>query len=396
MTVDDGSQLLTSPKVGPLLQAAVAHQGGNLVEWRLEQIDAKPGRSTTATYAATVDWKFGSRQEVLGVSARTGELVASDANAEIFADGNRQVAVWLYPHDPDLPGLARVALPDGLVEVLAEAGVLSRFANPKDLRVKMISYRPRNRAVARVEAADQALYIKVLRKQVIEGVVSRHQLLRDAGLPVPEILAATADHLLVTKQLPGKSLAKELFASSSPCTAEQLVTLLDLLPKSITKLNRRPPWAEAVEHYAQLVARSVPATEADLSWSVTQIRDGLAGIAPGKEATHGDFHESQLRVAQGHIVGLLDVDTAGPGRRADDLACLVAHLAAIQGMDADQDARLRQVLSRWVPVFDERVDPVELRLRAAAVVISLATGPYRGQEKTGKPPQKRWCVVPSH
>ena len=35
---------------------------------------------------------------------------------------------------------------------------------------------------------------------------------------------------------------------------------------------------------------------------------------------------------------------------------------------------------RWVPVFDKRVDPVELRLRAAAVVISLATGPYRGQE----------------
>ncbi|MFV0429453.1 MAG: aminoglycoside phosphotransferase family protein, partial [Arachnia sp.] len=31
-------------------------------------------------------------------------------------------------------------------------------------------------------------------------------------------------------------------------------------------------------------------------------------------------------------------------------------------------------------VFDERVDAVELRLRAAAVVISLATGPFRGQE----------------
>ena len=42
--------------------------------------------------------------------------------------------------------------------------------------------------------------------------------------------------------------------------------------------------------------------------------------------------------------------------------------------------QVRELLARWVPVFDKRVDPVELRLRAAAVVISLATGPYRGQE----------------
>ncbi|MDU6280371.1 MAG: aminoglycoside phosphotransferase family protein, partial [Cutibacterium acnes] len=31
-------------------------------------------------------------------------------------------------------------------------------------------------------------------------------------------------------------------------------------------------------------------------------------------------------------------------------------------------------------VFDSRVDPIELRLRSAAVAISLATGPYRSQE----------------
>ena len=79
-------------------------------------------------------------------------------------------------------------------------------------------------------------------------------------------------------------------------------------------------------------------------------------------------------------VGVLDVDTIGPGRRADDLACLIGHLSTIQRMNAEQEAKVRDLLARWVPVFDRRVDPVELRLRAAAVVISLATGPYRGQE----------------
>ncbi|MPM81022.1 hypothetical protein SDC9_128073 [bioreactor metagenome] len=31
-------------------------------------------------------------------------------------------------------------------------------------------------------------------------------------------------------------------------------------------------------------------------------------------------------------------------------------------------------------MFDRRVDPTELRLRAAGVAISLATGPHRSQE----------------
>ena len=49
-------------------------------------------------------------------------------------------------------------------------------------------------------------------------------------------------------------------------------------------------------------------------------------------------------------------------------------------MNRTQAARVQHLLATWVPVFDTRVDPVELRLRAAAVIISLATGPYRGQE----------------
>ena len=80
------------------------------------------------------------------------------------------------------------------------------------------------------------------------------------------------------------------------------------------------------------------------------------------------------------MVGILDIDTIGPGNRADDLACLIAHLSTIQRMNRQQEATVRGLLARWVPVFDRRVDPVELRLRAAAVVISLATGPFRVQE----------------
>ena len=127
-------------------------------------------------------------------------------------------------------------------------------------------------------------------------------------------------------------------------------------------------------------AAALPAAGAQLSWLVARVTNGLAGIPPGNEPTHGDFHEGQLFVAGGRVTGVLDIDTVGPGRRVDDLACLLAHLSTVQRMSPEQAIGLTRLVNLWLPVFDARVDPVELRLRAAAVIISLATGPYRAQQ----------------
>ncbi|RMB58398.1 phosphotransferase [Tessaracoccus antarcticus] len=380
--MDDGSRLLTSPRVGPLLTTAVEHAGGVLGEWKLDHVDTNPEQSTTATYMAEVTWPWGQRSELLGVSARSGALSPTDRGAEIFADGTREVAVWLYPNDPDLPGLPRAAFADQLAEMFNAEGVLSHPVTAEELAVTMIGYRPRRRAVVEVVVRDsgETFFIKVLRARLFDDVLSKHRLLLDAGVPAPNVAFVTPDHLMVTRKLPGQSLAKALFDPGDPCTAEQLVAALDAMPEAVTQLERRPPWSDAVAHYAAMVTHAVPELGAKLQWAVENITAGLAGVPLGIEATHGDFHEGQIRVAGGGIVGVLDVDTIGPGRRADDLACLMAHLSTIQRMNPTQESKVRDLLARWVPVFDQRVDPVELRLRTAAVVISLATGPYRGQE----------------
>ena len=381
--MDDGSRLLTSPGVEPLLRAAVEHAGGALGAWKLDHVDTNPEQSTTATYLADVHWPWGERSELLGVSARSGKLLPTDRGAEIFADGNREVAVWLYPNDPDLPGLASAAYPDRLAELFNAEHILGRPVTGEDLAVRMIGYRPRRRAVVAVKVADthESFFIKVLRSRVFDDVRSKHGLLLEAGLPAPSIAFVTADHLLVTRELPGVSLARAIFEPEPPCTAEQLIGVLDDMPASVMQLERRAPWTSAVGHYAAMVTSAVPELGPDLAWAVERITEGLAGLPLGEEPAHGDFHEDQLRVAGGGIVGILDIDTIGPGRRADDLACLMAHMSTIQRMNTVQEGRVRDLLARWVPVFDERVDPVELRLRTAAVVISLATGPYRGQEE---------------
>ena len=382
----DGSQLLTSPEVGELLAAAVTHAGGTLLSWALDHVDAHPQQSTTATYSASVRWPYGERDELLGVSARAGGPAQSDSLAEIFADGDREVAVWIYPHDPDLPGLSRAAYAERMAEILTEHHVLGRPVAAADVRLRMIGYRPRRRAVLRVDVSDASgaqpstVYCKVLRERVFGDVVRRHELLLAAGVPAPEVAATTPDALMLLRNLPGRPLASAVFDAHEPCTAEQIIHLLDAMPGSVAQLERRPPWSDAVEHYARMVVAAVPRAGDKLAWLTEQITTGLRAVQLGNEPTHGDFHEGQIHVADGRIVGVLDVDTVGPGRRADDLACLIAHLSTIQRMSPSQEARVHRLIRAWVPVFDTRVDPTELRLRAAAVIISLATGPFRGQE----------------
>ncbi|RRD46662.1 aminoglycoside phosphotransferase family protein [Tessaracoccus sp. OH4464_COT-324] len=377
---DDGAELLTGPGAEPLLAAAVSHAGGELLSWELDHVDQTPEQSTTATYRAVVEWPHGTRPELLGVSARSGELQPSDSNAEIFADGNRQVAVWIYPNDPDLPGLSRAAFPEAIAELLKGADLVPKSVSPDEVELSIIGYRPRRRAVVRASALGQTFYVKILRPRLFSDVLHRHRLLAGAGLPAPKVVATTPDHLLVTRELPGIPLARAIFDPGDPCRAEDLIALLDAMPAAAATLERRPPWAEAVEHYGRLVVAPAPELAEEVRWVVRHVERGLADYPHGNEPTHGDFHEGQVHVADGRIVGILDVDTLGPGRRADDLACLIGHLSTIQRMNTEQEAKVRDILARWVPVFDQRVDPVELRLRAAAVVLSLATGPYRAQE----------------
>lgn len=380
----DGSVLLATWGVADLLRAAVEHGGGALVSWRLDHIDAQPGHATTATYAAVVDWPFGRREELLGASARAGSRTLTDERAVIFADGTREVAVWLYPNDPDLPGLPRTTSAAAVAELLNAYRALPYPVSAAQIEVQTVGYRPRRRAVLRVVVHAPrgriVLYVKAMRESVFAATVRRHELLLGAGVPAPRIAAATPDYLLVLHELPGRPLATAMFDGVIPCRAEDLVALLDAMPAEIAALPRRMPWVEAVDQYAAMVAAALPVTANRLANLTGAIHAGLAGSGPGTEATHGDFHEGQLLVTAGAVTGVLDVDTAGPGRRVDDLACLIAHVSTVQRMNTKQAARVQRLVRTWMPVFDERVDPVELRLRAAGVIISLATGPYRGQE----------------
>ncbi len=369
--------------MGRLLQAVLATEGGRLSSWSLDQVDRSPGEYTTASYLVNVDWPGrGPREELIGVTARAGGPDETDRQARSFTEQGMEVVAWRYPDDPELPGLRTAAFPSAVAALLNERRLVPREVHANDVALSMVTYRPRRRAVVRADLPSLGLtyYLKSLRADRMATVLSRHRLLRSHRLPVPEIAAVDPDALIVMPALPGTPLASAIFEPAIPINGHQIVDLLDALPPEVSRLPRRKPWAAHVGHFADLVATALPDQAARLGWMTSVINPGLANIPPGDEPTHGDFHEAQVFVGGGRITGLLDIDTIGPGRRADDLACLLAHLSTVQGMSPAQSYRLDACVRDWLAVFDHRVDPTELRLRTAAVTISLASGPFRAQE----------------
>jgi Ser/Thr protein kinase RdoA (MazF antagonist) len=159
-----------------------------------------------------------------------------------------------------------------------------------------------------------------------------------------------------------------------------LTDLLDSLPPEVMDLPHRRSWADRVAHYAGVIASALPAERERVSRLAAAVGDGLSGARP-EVPTHGDFYESQLLVDGSRVAGLLDVDTVGPGRRADDLACLLAHLHVLTLTSPAEASLLKEALRAYQRWFEQEVDPGELRLRTAGVLVSLATGPHRVQER---------------
>lgn len=355
--MDPGLALLTGPGVPGLLAPVLDDE---LVSWRLRSVDCRPGARTTAAYDVTVRRPGGTARQLLGASAREGE----------------PPAVWRFPSDPGLPALSRAVDEGAVREVLTSYGI-----PPGPVQLDVRSYRPRRRAVVEVHAPDCRLFLKVVRPRAVEGLHDRHRLLRSAGLPVPRSLGWSADGLLVLEALTGTPLRTRLREGGSPVPdGAALVALLDRLPPEVCALPRRRSWTDAVGHYAGVLGATLPgeaARAADLAAEVTRRTAG----PPGDEPSHGDFYENQLLLDGARVCGVLDVDTAGPGRRADDLACLLAHGSVLAQLEPAHAETIEEVVAGWLADLSRRVDPDDLCARVAGVVLSLATGPHRVQQE---------------
>lgn len=377
--VDPTLALLTGTEAHDVLSAAVGTAGGDLVEWRANQVDHRPGSSTTVAYRTVVRWGDVVQNETLAASTGIGDPADAPPGVLVLGDGERQVSVWRFPSDPGLPALAGACDRRVVARLLTSLGVGGLAPDGSGVHLRVRAYRPQRRAVVEARAGGARLFLKVLRPSAVADLHRRHRLLHEAGVPVPRSLGWTDEGLLVLEALSGASGRERLRNGGPLPSGRALIDVLDTLPAAAMDLAWRRPWADHAEHYAQVVGSALP-HEAERACALASgIATGLAGTE-SNVPTHGDFYEGQILLDGTRVSGVLDVDTVGPGRRADDLACLLAHTHVLALGTAGDSAAMMRALGTWQREFEQSVDPVELRLRTAGVLLSLATGPHRVQE----------------
>ncbi len=333
-----------------MLTAVLAAEDVSLTDLAITDVYSRPGAETSVRVAALT-------------SAGARDLVVTDAPLEASARVVRAVsegsayAVWLHPFDPELPDLARALDTDWLSSVLG-------------LRVdhaELIVYRPLRRAVVRV-TGEAECYLKVVRP-------SRAQLVTHAmtamGPATPKFV-----------QL-GPGLIASLVASGLPLinlVASPAVTARDVdavvsealscLPDAVAALPKKPSWVERRDVYARhALERGLDAAH------VSAVMDADYGETAQDEATHGDLHLTNVRFLPGEdgprFASFIDVDSAGPGAQSDDVACMVAHIAALEALDPAAYGHTAVLADELADVWAPRAPG--LRARAAAVLLTLAS-----------------------
>lgn len=379
---------LTGPDARGILAAAVAAAGGQLGRARPCHLHYVPGRDVVVRFDSTVAW--GGAPEVaetlIASTARDG-VPDGTLPVEAITDAGEtlQVGVWRWPFDPVLVGLGDAVTPS------TAAAFLGDLCDGRP-HLTVLAYRPTQRAVVRaVDAGGSVYYIKSLSPRGAKRLVDRHERLAAAGVPVPSILRCDRERGLVA-----------MSALEGPTVRERIKDGAGVLPGpdeyeqifagfAATELpvNRRAMGRIAgAQRHAAMLATVLPAAAERLERLSEQL-----GVAAEREAArppvtiHGDLYEAQLVTGRGRrearrLTGVLDLDDAGPGDPLGDRATVIGHL--LERL-ADPGARRSAVVASYVRTlrrsFGEHVDLAELDTAVAAVLVGLATGPFRVQRQ---------------
>ena len=358
--------ILLGPSAEEFLEALILPQGGVVDQWRVTQIRYTPGRSLVVRYQAQVRWRDGnSTRETLVATA--GLNVPEDVPV-LSADGV-EIAVWTFPNDPFLPGLATAAGPDRVIQLLGQVGIEAGA-----VKLRLRAYRPGRRAVIEARTPGARLFIKVVRPDEAPGLQHKHAELAKT-VPVPHSHGWNEELGLVALQaMPGKPLSKALSSGKRRLpAAEQFVALLGSLPAPSSPSTPVPGPHERVAFHTALLKAVTPeiAGRIDEAAARTSV-ESTENAVP----VHGDFHSSQILVRGADVAGLIDVDTAGAGSRSNDLAVLLAHMSVV-GLTTGARRHIDHYGAGLIDHFDALVDPGDLRRKVAKAVLAFATGPFR-------------------
>jgi aminoglycoside phosphotransferase (APT) family kinase protein len=228
----------------------------------------------------------------------------------------------------------------------------------------------------------RCVYVKVVDPRRTAALVERHDRLRAGGVPVPEVVASDARQgWFAMAPLHGPTLRERIKLDAGPWPPAAAIIELREAFAAVTLPHAAPVRRridDAVLHGAML-ATIMPDQRARIERLTALLRD--ADVAASPERTiHGDLHEAQLVVDGTTVTGVLDVDDAGPGDGLDDLATMLAHLR-FRAASAENGASIEAYAGALERDLGDVVEAPALAVRTAAVLVGLATGPFRIQQR---------------
>jgi hypothetical protein len=355
-----------------VLSTVVGATGDELQSFRTSHVQYRPESDLVVRYRCQIRRRgVDVTDTLLAATTVTGPHAGTVPVEATAPDGSvLTVGVWRWPFDPILGDLAAMVTPQ-LVD-----GHLGDLVGGHPIP-EVVAYRPTERAVIRVRGTTRTIYVKVVPPTLTTALVHRHRVLGDAGLPVPAVLRTGAGWIAMDG-LSGTTLRERLKGGFAALPSpDRYRTLLESL--AMVDIGDVAPVRGRLDdapHHAAMLRTVLPDLGGRLDGIVAQLSESPAGRCTG--TVHGDLHEAQLVVDDTSVTGLLDIDDVGPGDPVDDVATLIAHL------------RFRATTSgdRRIDAYAEHVrravatghDAADVDRHVAAVLVGLATGPFRIQQ----------------
>ncbi len=271
-------------------------------------------------------------------------------------DAEAEALVTWLPFDPRLPALAE-----------PPATLLKRLRLPTEGRLELLGYKPRGRAVLRVNGHILKAYG---RERQFDAA------LRGLLVATRELDLRTGDYAAALPEL--RLTAQRAVEGSRPAAAIDVAheagALVAELQRARVTLEAAPPERQlaAAARKAAVIGAVLPGLRSRLRALVHR----LGAAVPGERRlvpAHGDFHVDQLLVgAEG--IAVVDFDGLALAAPAFDLATYAADV--VRGRGGDLEA-VHAVLEPLLAGYGGR--PPDLEWHLAAAVLARAAHPFQRQ-----------------
>ena len=368
-------QFLTGPDAVEVLRAPVEAAGGQLLAATPRNVQYRPGSDLIVKYAAEVVWpdRPAKRETIMAAAKVNGVHDGAIPVAALVNGRHVEVGVWRWPFDPVLVGLRTAVTPSSAAE-------LCQIDDPRLVSIKVLAFRPTERAVVRVSTPTEVLYLKVVSPSALPALVSRHRAATDAGVPVPVVRRSFGDlGIAVFEELAGPLLKDEIKAGRPTWPgAEEF----DRLANQFARIDARLPVVPSRLAHGVLHAEMLRSVDGLDGVQLGRLIDAFAAFDSDVElqTIHGDLHEGQIVVDGGRIAGVLDLDDLGTGSPLEERANLLAFLRYRAVSVPAYRSRITNYADRLRQDSAVGYDCSDLDIATAAVLTGLATGPFRIQQ----------------